>query len=376
MPKKRGPARTCTCGHSCDNKGQGSREQLTAIGPIRLERIFFSCPDCHLGGYAVDDRIGLDGWLSERAEQMIALAGTHQAFTPASFLLKELVGWTVSHETIRQVCYRQADKLAKQRQATCPEAQPFQQANGAMEFQTDATKVNTLEGWHDMKIAVFAKRLCGEPASAEEWDKRKLPVPTSRFAFAAIEEIGEFAPQWWGWAERLGVGEQKVNVYGDGAEWIWEHAEMRFANWEGTLDIYHSSEWLSGAAKAACGEGTQAAAQWLKEARLALLKAGYVGLCEYVNQSAEWVPNRAGLEEASPGLLNYLCGHRDRLNYAKRLHTGEPIGSGLIEGACKQMIGRRMKQTGARWDVTNANRMAFLCSLAYTDSFPLYFNAA
>ena len=42
---------------------------------------------------------------------------------------------------------------------------------------------------------------------------------------------------------------------------------------------------------------------------------------------------------------------------------------------CKQMIGRRMKQTGAQWDVDNANRMAFLCSLAYADALPLYFNA-
>jgi hypothetical protein len=75
-------------------------------------------------------------------------------------------------------------------------------------------------------------------------------------------------------------------------------------------------------------------------------------------------------------VLNYFCGHRDRLNYALRLRRGQPIGSGLIEGTCKQMIGRRMKQTGAQWDLANANRMALLCSLAYADALPSYFNAA
>jgi hypothetical protein len=113
----------------------------------------------------------------------------------------------------------------------------------------------------------------------------------------------------------------------------------------------------------------------LREARLALLRDGYDGLCAYLLGSVGWVPDRAGLEGAAGEVLNYLCGHRDRLNYALRLCRGEPIGSGLLEGACKQMIGRRMKQTGAQWEVTNADRMALLCSLAYADALPLYFNA-
>jgi hypothetical protein len=341
-----------------------------------LSRTFFSCPACRLGGYLVDDRIGLDGWLSQRAERMMTLAGVEQSFRHGSFLLQELAGWTISHEVIRQTCYRQAEQLEQQREAVCPEIEPFVQGEGRLEFQTDATTVNTLEGFRDVKIGVFAKREAGVPACADEWDKRDLPKPTVRFAFAAIEEIDTFAPRWWQWAERLGLGEERLNVYGDGAEWIWLHSEMQFAYWLGTLDIFHVSEWLAGAAKAGCGEGTAQAARWLKEARLAVLRDGYDGLCDYVNSSLEWVANRTALEEATPALLNYLCGHRERLNYALRLHRGEPIGSGLIEGACKQLIGRRMKQTGAQWDVDNANRMALLCSLAYADSLPLYFNAA
>jgi hypothetical protein len=307
---------------------------------------------------------------------MMTLAGVSQSFRHGSLLLQELAGWTSCHEIIRQTCYRQSDEQQKQREAASPEIEPFRQGEGRMEFQTDATSVNTLEGWHDMKIGVFAKRPAGEPATAEQWDKRDLPAPTVRLAFAAIAPIETFAPVWVLWAERLGLGEQRLNVLGDGAEWIWLHAEMQFVHWLGTLDIFHASEWLAGAAKAGCGEGTAEAARWLKEARLALLRDGYVGLCDYVHSSAAWVPSRSGLEEATPALLNYLCGHRDRLNYALRLRRGEPIGSGLIEGACKQLIGRRMKQTGAQWDVANANRMALLCSLAYADAFPLYFNAA
>ena len=38
------------------------------------------------------------------------------------------------------------------------------------------------------------------------------------------------------------------------------------------------------------------------------------------------------------------------------------IGSGLIEGACKNLVGRRLKQTGAPWRLSRANRMATICT--------------
>ncbi len=71
-------------------------------------------------------------------------------------------------------------------------------------------------------------------------------------------------------------------------------------------------------------------------------------------------------------LTGYFAAHTERLNYAHRLHTGRSIGSGMVEGAAKNLIGKRMKQTGARWVVTNANAMASLCSLSYSDHWDLY----
>ena len=116
-------------------------------------------------------------------------------------------------------------------------------------------------------------------------------------------------------------------------------------------------EWL---AQAGGGDGTEDAARWLKEGRLALPKDGHVGLCEYVRQGVAWVPDRAGLEGATPGVRNSFRGRRGRLSYALRSRRGQPIGSGRIEGACKQMIGKRMKQAGAPGTWTTP--AAWLCS--------------
>ena len=64
------------------------------------------------------------------------------------------------------------------------------------------------------------------------------------------------------------------------------------------------------------------------------------------------------------GLLNYFAGHQDRLNYALRLRRGQPIGSGLVEGSVKQLLNRRLKQTGARWKVGHGGPLVELCALA------------
>ena len=170
----------------------------------------------------------------------MALAGVSQSFRHGTVLLDRLAGWDACHEVVRQACYRQADRASAQREVSAPEAEPFRHAAGLPEFQTDATKVNTLDGWRDMKIGVFVKRQAGKPATAAQWDKRRLPVPKARFAFAAIEEIGGFSPRWSGWAERLGLRDKRLSVLGDGADWIWDHAALRFDDWRGTLDIFHA----------------------------------------------------------------------------------------------------------------------------------------
>jgi len=45
-------------------------------------------------------------------------------------------------------------------------------------------------------------------------------------------------------------------------------------------------------------------------------------------------------------------------------------------GACKNLIDRRLKQTGARWRVCRANRMATLCAVLYGDQWNLYWDTA
>ncbi len=162
----------------------------------------------------------------------------------------------------------------------------------------------------------------------------------------------------------------------DGARWIWDRVSLYWPTAEGALDIYHALEHVAATAKALHGEGTPETKRWNDRARDALLAEGYPGIERVVAEArpiAVRAPQRSSLNE----LENYFRPHQARrLAYAQRLAEGRLIGSGQVEGACKHWIGRRLKQTVARWQTDRANRMANLCALKYADQWQTYWATA
>ena len=73
-------------------------------------------------------------------------------------------------------------------------------------------------------------------------------------------------------------------------------------------------------------------------------------------------------------LVAYIGSHQDHMNYRLRLSQGRSIGSGQVEGACKNLIGHRLKQTGARWTKARLNKMATICAIRYSDHWSKYWN--
>jgi hypothetical protein len=333
---------------------------------VKLSRVYFVCRACRVGGHGVDARLGVTGARTRQAERMLCLAGASWSFAQARRYLDELSGLKVSAGTVRSVCQREAPRIEAW-QGRPAASQKYRQAAGMNEFQTDGTCINTAEGWKEMRVGVFAKRQPGEPADASQWNTRKLPSPQVRVAFAAIEDHDLFAARWPVVAGRLGIGvRDPLDVWADGAKWIWERASFHFAQAQGTLDVYHALEHTSAAAKGMFGEGTGEARQWQDRARDALLVEGHAGIERLIAQTRVNAV-RGGQRAALNSLADYLRPHHNRLNYPERLAAGRPIGSGMIEGACKNYLGRRLKQTGARWLIPNANRMAALGSLVYAD---------
>lgn len=346
---------------------------LTSLGEVRLQRVYFYCAACRQGEYAADALLGVHDYLTTRLSRLACLAGADKAFTPAAAQVQEFLGVTLSAEKLRLTCHAQAKHMVDWHEQAPEVATVFTQAPGAIEFQTDATKVNTTAGWRDLKIASFLKRPCGEPATPLEWATRRLPAPTARVLWAQVGPSDAFGRTWRPWAVRLGMTETApISVLADGADWIWNETRSQFPTAEGVLDVFHALEHLSDAGKRLFGEGSAQAEAWLAESRQALLSRGWLGWCAQVNQvlSADRTPETQAVLD---GVTQYLFKQRDHLDYARRLAEGRSIGSGMIEGACKQ-LGKRLKQSGARWNVANVPGMATLCSLRHSSHWDGYWS--
>jgi hypothetical protein len=348
---------------------------VTAIGLISARRAYFTCAGCGTGEYAADRRIGLQGALSRQGRRVICWAGGRASFAEAAASLREIGGWTVSDETIRRACLAESKATAAWRAGSGRACEDFRAADGLAEFQSDAAKVNTDTGWRDVKIGIFAKRPPGEPATSEDFATRALPPPTARVAFVGLEPSEVFGARWRPWARRLGVDDPSaLSVLGDGAEWIWNEATEQFPGAAQVLDVYHASEHLATASRAIHGEAAEATSWW-RESRRRLVGDGWWGLCERIGAALVAEPT-AACQAAMDGLTTYFSKHTGRMNYAHRLATGRSIGSGMVEGAAKLLIGRRLKQTGARWNVANVPAMGELCSITYSSCWLAYWDTA
>jgi hypothetical protein len=308
---------------------------------------------------------------------MVCLAGTSWSFASSSVHLREFCGLDVSAGTVRNVCQAEAARVEHWQANDPAAAAHFAKTTGEIEFFTDGTCVNTMHGWKEMRVGVFSKRKRGAAATPQEWDQRKLPQTGARHVFAAIESADTFAARWPLVASRLGIrGSRRLDVVADGARWIWDRVSLYWPAAEGALDIYHALKHVAATAKALHGEATPETKRWNDCARDTLLAEGYPGIERLIAEAlpiAVRAPQRSSLNE----LENYLRPHQARrLAYAQRLAEGRVIGSGQVEGACKHWIGRRLKQTGARWQIDRANRMATLCALKYADQWQTYWATA
>jgi hypothetical protein len=334
---------------------------------VTLSRVYFTCRRCRQHAHALDDRLGLDGFVSPHAQRLIFTPGVDRPFGRCARHLRQVAGLVVCDNTVRKICDRRGGLMRTWQREDPGAARPFRTATGDVEFHTDGTCVNTTGGWREVRLSIFARRERGEPVlDLDDWDDQRVLAPHARVATAAIRTSEALGPQWRRAAARLGITRtDEVTVLADGAKWIWAEVEKNLPGATGVLDIYHAGEHVRDAAVAVNGAGPAAEA-WYEHRRRMLPESGAPGLLAALASEPGDVPE----------LVGYLGPHGDHTPYRGRLAEGRSIGSGMVEGACKTAIGRRLKQTGARWKVRRLERMAALCCLDYSNLFDAYWKKA
>jgi hypothetical protein len=125
------------------------------------------------------------------------------------------------------------------------------------------------------------------------------------------------------------------------------------------LDLFHVLERLWKAAWCFFDESTQKreAQEWVeKELRMLLEgKVRYVvgGLRQMLTKRELKGTRRKTVREVAA----YFQRNRARMKYDEYLASGYPIGSGVVEGACRHLVKDRLERTGMRWHPDGAQAM-------------------
>lgn len=132
------------------------------------------------------------------------------------------------------------------------------------------------------------------------------------------------------------------------------------------VDYYHAAQRLTTIADTLkLGTDKVKRREWLEHARWLLLQPGGHGrMLRSIAKMRELYGYRAAASGEAEKAERYLRRYRRFMDYAEMKSRGYPIGSGVVESACKQIVAERMKLSGMRWHKKGGQRtMTLRCLL-------------
>jgi hypothetical protein len=355
-----------------------SRTVQSQFGPIEFNRFYGFCPVCQKHAAPADHRLGLHehAKASPRVQEIAALSVLRAPADQAAEDILRLTGIEISASTLHREARRQGGRALELREK---EEWLTQHAEGieflqsqAPEVTPHATMVIEIDAWNirerDHWGQTAALQKAGKETGRWHWvytgtvfllDQRGKtasgrPVISSRGYVATRKGIESFRNQLYAEALRRGMSQcETVLVLADGAAWIWNLADDRFAQAKQRLDLYHVRQHLWALAAELYGAGTDEAEVWVRpyirwlDSRTAGAADVIEGLEELTERLGEFSARQAEVLERE---LNYFRSHQQRMDYKAGKARGEPVGSGAIESTCAQYQ-RRFKLTGQFWSL-------------------------
>ena len=153
----------------------------------------------------------------------------------------------------------------------------------------------------------------------------------------------------------------------DGAKDNWTFLTGALPDGVELIDFYHAAEHLKDAFDAAHGaDSPTAAAQFNKYRHRLRHEPDGV---ERVIRALVYLRSKSAGNERIAQALGYFRGNRHRMGYADAKARGLPIGSGVVEAACKTLVTERLKRSGMRWGPRGGQAILTLRSLVQSRRF-------
>lgn len=376
----------CTCGTWMESHGRKGKQVQTLLGWVAFERSLFECPRCGKIRYPGDEELDIvHTSRSPGVRRQAARLGAKETFAQASVDFKELAGI--------EVCRKEAERIAEE-EGVRMEAW-MEKERHALRFQ--APPENPLKTIETLYIELDGT---GIPMVPQELQGRKGKQPdgsaktreaktgcvftqtmldeegkpirdhASTSFVAAIETAAVFGGRLYAEAVRRGLFfAKRVVILGDGAEWIKNIAQTHFPNTQFILDYYHAAEHVGELCRALFDRDAKRL-EVCRERWTDCLWNGEVGTL--IQQATALLPKDPNSKKDARTQIGYFEKNKDYMQYAQYREQHLFIGSGVVEAACKTLVGARLKQSGMEWTLRGANAVLALRSVVLSNRMEQY----
>jgi hypothetical protein len=227
----------------------------------------------------------------------------------------------------------------------------------------DSTSVNIRrQGWRHATAATITTY----GASGDRLDTiyiGRMPETAKRQAKRLLEkEVGALLSQ---------HDFKHIVCIADGARDLWRYFNKKYPHAIHVVDFFHVCEHLSKLSELFFDDHSEAKT-WYQKYRT-ILKEDPNGAAKLI-RAARY---RRSLIKKSPAIeteIKYLQHNRKRMNYHQLRQKKLPIGSGVVEAACKNLIGARMKKSGMRWSIDGGQVVLTLRSIILSNRWEKFWS--
>jgi len=378
----------CTCGHTAGYVEMRSKPVLTAVGKAECRRPYYLCENCHRGQFPMDVQLDVENTeLSPGVRRMLAAVGQEGPFDQGRQQMELLAGLSITTKAVERTAeaigedieVRQQRELRRALQLELPI--PMGARIPILYVEMDGTGIPVVRKETEGR----AGKQDGQPAHTREAklgciftqtsvDEEGYPIrdEASTSYVGAIENCDEFGRRLYAeaWQRGWARAEKKV-VLGDGAEWIWNQANLHFPDAAQIVDLYHAREHLWSLGAKLYPHDSPAQKRWVMVRKDKLDQGKIERLVASLLSQAASHPE---LAEDLRTEANYFEDNKERMRYPKFRKQGLFIGSGVIEAGCKTVLGR-LKQSGMFWTVRGANAIIALRCCQLSGKFEDYWEA-
>jgi len=138
------------------------------------------------------------------------------------------------------------------------------------------------------------------------------------------------------------------------------------------VDVIHVIEYLWDAGRAFHPESGPELETWVRHRLFKILQGNAGHMAGGMRRSATRREMPTKDRKPVDKCATYLLNKSDYLRYDHYLSEGLPIGTGVIEGACRHLVKDRMEITGAKWTLQGAEAVLRLRALRSSKDFDEY----